>query len=405
MKMNCEALDKITSSREAVKMVDVQALRQKFRELYGRTPRLFRAPGRVNLIGEHTDYNDGFVLPMAINHSTFVAGAARTDNRVRVHSLDFNEQYEFDLADSTRVSQAHWLDYVEGVARSLKEGGTRLTGADLLIQSEVPIGGGLSSSAALEISTGFALLRLSGAQLDLVKLAKAGQRAEHDYVGAKVGIMDQMAAVFGRKGFAIFLDCRTLETSLIPLNTEKAAVVVCDSRIKHALASSEYNKRRAECEEGVAILKTYLPHITALRDVSVEEFQQLEKNLPEPVVRRCRHVVTENERTLKAVQALGEDDLKMFGQLMLASHQSLRDDYEVSCKELDILTEIASEIPGVLGARMTGGGFGGCTVNVVERSAVERFCDTVSQKYQEATQLITTIYVIDSGNGVEEVQS
>jgi galactokinase len=384
-------------------MIDRQALQQKFREIYGSSPRLFRAPGRVNLIGEHTDYNDGFVLPMAINRSTYVAGAARQDRMVRVCSLDFNEQYEFNLDDATRVRQAPWLDYVEGVARSLESGGARLTGADLLIQSEVPIGGGLSSSAALEISTGFALLRLSEAEVDPVQLAKAGQRAEHEYVGAKVGLMDQMAAVLGRQGFALFLDCRTLETSHIPFNTSKTAVVVCDTNIKHALASSEYNKRREECEKGVAILKSYLPQITALRDVSVEDFQPLEKYLPDPIDRRCRHVITENARTLKAVQALREDNLKELGQLMVQSHQSLRDDYEVSCRELDFLTEVAAEIPGTLGARMTGGGFGGCTVNVIAIGAVERFCATIIKEYQEETKLTASIYVIDSDDGVKEV--
>jgi galactokinase len=385
-------------------MVDRQALRQKFQELYGSNARLFRAPGRVNLIGEHTDYNEGFVLPLAIDRSTYVASAARRDRTVRVCSLDFQEQYQFNLDEATAVFQTPWLAYVEGVARSLEVAGFRLRGADLLIQSEVPIGGGLSSSAALEISTGFALLSLSEAELELVELAKAGQRAEHVYVGANVGIMDQMTAALGRRGFALFLDCRTLETSHIPINTSKTTVVICNTNIKHALASSQYNRRREECEAGVALLQKYLPRIKALRDVRVEEFLQLEKYLPDPVVRRCRHVITEDDRTLKAVQALREDNLKEFGQLMFASHKSLRDDYEVSCRELDSLTEMASEIPGVLGARMTGGGFGGCTVNLLDTDCVEQFCTTIARDYQEVTKRTASIYVIDSEDGVKEIQ-
>ncbi|MBI3654751.1 MAG: galactokinase [Acidobacteria bacterium] len=385
-------------------MVDRQALQQKFLEMFGSPPRLFRAPGRVNLIGEHTDYNDGFVLPMAIDRSTFVAAAPRSDRLVRVCSLDFNERYAFDLDDAERQSQAPWLDYVEGVARSLEACGVTLKGADLLIQSEVPIGGGLSSSAALEISAGLALLSLSEVAIDRVQLAQAGQRAEHDYVGANIGLMDQMAAALAHRGYALFLDCRTLETADIAIDTQTTAVIVCDSNVKHALASSEYNKRREECEIGVAILKKELPQITALRDVRMKDFQRYQEQLPEVIRRRCRHVISENARTLEAAQMLRQHNLAAFGQLMLQSHQSLRDDYEVSSSELDALVEIARQLPGLIGARMTGGGFGGCTVNFVEPFAVEHFCNTLATRYQQVTKRTATLYHIHSGDGAEELK-
>ncbi len=249
-------------------MVDSSDLYHLFERKYGCAPRLFRAPGRVNLIGEHTDYNEGFVLPMAINYSTVVAGALRNDRVVRVCSLDFNEQFEFDLNDSVSPQQGLWLNYVEGVARSLEFAGTRLKGADLLITSDVPIGGGLSSSAALEISVGFALLRLSEQPIDRIALAKAGQRAEHEYVGAKVGLMDQLTAAFGLRDSALLIDCRSFEITPIAMHTSSLAIVVCDTNIKHKLAASEYNTRRAECEQAVKILQAYLPDIRALQKVS-----------------------------------------------------------------------------------------------------------------------------------------
>ncbi|MCA1614305.1 MAG: galactokinase, partial [Acidobacteria bacterium] len=347
--------------------VEREILRAAFRGRYGRAARLFRAPGRVNLIGEHTDYNDGFVLPMAIDRETVAAAAARPDRRVRVHSLNLDESAEFDLDAPGEKRRGDWLDYVEGVARILDAGagGARLAGADLSILSDVPLGAGLSSSAALEISVGLALASLSGADAGGVRLALAGQRAEHEYVGTKCGIMDQFTAAMARARHALLIDCRTLQATHIPLDTSDVVVAICDTNVKHELSTSEYNRRREECEQGVRALQSVLPSIRALRDVGVEEFDRhAPRVLPETIRRRCRHVVTENARTLAAAESLRRGDLSELGRLMNLSHASLRDDYEVSCAELDALVEIALPLEGVLGARMTGGGFGGSTVSL-----------------------------------------
>ena len=385
-------------------MIDREELRQNFRDRYGREPRLFRAPGRVNLIGEHTDYNDGFVLPIALNYATYVAGSRRQDRIVRVHSLDVDEQFEFDLAHSDVPPPGGWLNYVEGTARSLAAQGNDLGGADLLLHSEVPIGGGLSSSAALEISVGFALLSLSGLPVDRMALARAGQQAEHDYVGAKVGLMDQLASVYGRKDTALLIDCGSLAIQPIPVHFDGLSIIVCDSRVKHNLAASAYNTRRAECEQAVEILRRRMPNIKALADVSVSEYERWKEDLPEPVGRRCRHVVSENARTLAAAHALGKGEIDSFGTLMFESHRSLRDDYEVSSRELDLLVETAARITGVIGSRLTGGGFGGCTVSLVADTRLEEFRQQIEDSYQSVFARSPAFYSVHAGNGAEELE-
>lgn len=385
-------------------MINRSEVCEAFRKQFGdRETRMFRAPGRVNLIGEHTDYNDGFVLPIAIDRETVVAAAGNDTGRVRVHSLNLNEVAEFDLDNPGPKLRGIWLDYIEGVAQALKSHGATLSGADIVVSSDVPVGAGLSSSAALEISTGMALLTVSGVEIDRVDLALAGQQAEHTYVGTRCGIMDQLVVACGLKGHALLIDCRSLEMTQIPLDTSGVLVAICDTRVKHELSSSEYNKRREECERGVEILCEALPGITALRDVSVADFEKYEGGLPEPVRSRCRHVVTENARTLSAADALASGDFALMGQLMFQSHESLRDDYEVSCRELDALVEIAASIEGVLGARMTGGGFGGCTVNLVERAALEKFQEKVTDEYNKVTGLIPTIYISEPVDGAREI--
>jgi galactokinase len=389
-------------------LIDAAALRRSFLDLYGpaeKGPGLFRAPGRVNLIGEHTDYNDGFVLPMAIDRETCVAAAARPDRLVRVFSLNLNEHARFDLDHPGERERGIWLDYVEGIARALEGRGVRLGGADLVISSDVPVGSGLSSSAALEVSVGLALASISGMEVDRVALALAGQEAEHTYVGAKVGIMDQFIAALGRAGHALLIDCRTLETQAIPVDTTDTLVAICDTRVRHELSASEYNTRRAECEEGVELLRRAgLSGIRALRDVSEADLERYGDALPEVVGRRCRHVVTENARTLAAAAALREGRLEEMGKLMLASHASLARDYEVSCRELDVLVEIAMSLaPATLGARMTGGGFGGCTVNLVRRDRLAHFRETVEREYAAATGLVPNIYVSEASEGAKEI--
>ncbi len=383
-------------------MVDVNHLRSVFEETYGSVPRVFSAPGRINLIGEHTDYNEGFVLPMAIDRRTYVAIGQRNDRRVRAKSLVLKEDGEFNLDDRSLAAENKWLRYVAGVAWTLTEQGLKLTGADLLIDSDVPVGGGLSSSAALEIATGKALTTIAAVTIDDVALALAAQQAETVFVGARVGIMDQLTAVLGRKDHALLIDCRSLEAKPISLANLRATMVVCNTNVKHDLASSVYNQRRAECERGVEVLRQKLPHIRSLRDITVDEFQTHESQLPATVRRRCRHVVTENDRTLKAFRALRDGNTELLGRLMNASHESLRNDYEVSSRELDTMVEIASRHEAVIGARMTGGGFGGCTINLVRPDGVEDFREFVSRGYQAATNICPDVYVVKADEGARE---
>ncbi|MCA1620553.1 MAG: galactokinase [Acidobacteria bacterium] len=386
-------------------MIERGALRRAFEERYGRPARLFRAPGRVNLIGEHTDYNGGFVLPMAIDRETVVAAAPRADRTVRVRSLNRGEELAFDLDRPGEPRRGLWLDYVEGVARALESRGVRLGGADLLLLSDVPAGAGLSSSAALEVSAGLALASVSGRRVDPVELALAGQQAEHAYVGTLSGVMDQFVAALGREGHALLIDCRALAAEAIPLDTTNFVVAIADTHVRHELSASEYNRRRAECEEGVRLLSEHLPGVRELRDVSVEEFERFAACLPGTVRRRCRHVVGENARTLAAAAALRRGDLEEVGRLMRRSHESLRDDYEVSCAELDLLAETAWGVRGVLGSRMTGGGFGGSTVSLVPRDRLTEFERALTEEYQQRKGFTPTVYVSEAGGGAEEVIS
>lgn len=365
-------------------------------------PRTFRAPGRVNLIGEHTDYNDGFVMPAAIDFSVFVRVWPREDRKLTIRSENFNDEIEFDLADPNPAPHSHWSDYAFGVAVMLERAGHRLRGAHLQIRGEVPVGSGLSSSAAVEVATACALTANSDLLLDKRELALICQKAENEFVGARVGIMDQFTSLFGQERRALLLDCRSLEFTLLPL-PDTVKLVICNTMVKHALASSAYNERRAQCEAGVHHLAQFLPNVQALRDVTIEQLEQFGRDLPEVVYRRCRHVITENARVLAAAEALKQHDLPEFGELMAASHRSLRDDYEVSSTELDLMVELARHVEGVYGARMTGGGFGGCTVNLVDASQVEQFKQTVPKGYQQITGLKPEIYVCEPANGAEEI--
>jgi len=381
----------------------LDAIRAQFIELYGPQPRVFSAPGRVNLIGEHTDYNEGFVLPMAIDRRTFVAAAPRDDRTIRAASTNEGGRIEFEIGREYSDGP-DWGRYVYGLAECLRREEFDLRGADLLIASDVPIGAGLSSSAALEISTGFALLDVSEQMFDPVDLALVAQRAEREFAGTRCGIMDQYVACLGIQGHALLIDCRSLEYRAAPIDLDNARVVVCDSMVKHNLASGEYNRRRAECEDGVGRLAKYLPDIQALRDVEIDEFDLYAGALPESIRRRCNHVITENARTIAAVEALGRGDLVRFGELMYASHESLRRDYEVSCRELDLLVAIASRCDGVFGARMTGGGFGGCTVNLVASDAVDEFITTIGREYEKETGMRPNRYICQPSAGVRAEQ-
>ena len=386
-------------------MLEAREVKERFEELTGREARLFHAPGRVNLIGEHTDYNDGFVLPIAIDRGVLVAGAARDDRTLRVHALDLGEEATIDLDRPGPPRRGSWVDYVEGVARALIDRGVALRGADLAVASDVPAGAGLSSSAAIELAVGLALTRLSGAELAPTDLALAGQAAEHSYVGTRCGIMDQMASALGQHDRALLIDCRTREASPQPLELGDVAVVVVDSGVKHELASSAYNQRRAECEDGVARLRAVLPGITALRDVTPDQLEQHAGLLPEPVGRRCRHVVRENARVLAAVERMRAGDAVGLGRLLVESHDSLRDDYEVSCAELDLLADDTAGTPGSLGGRMTGGGFGGCTIHLVTRADLPAFTAHIAERFADRFGRPPSVFPVRAAAGARELEN
>src|SRR5271165_543600 len=350
--------------------VQARAAAREFGLRFGRRPTVSRAPGRVNLIGEHTDYNDGFVMPAALEFATLVAASPRLDRRLRVYSTIMNEMREFDLDAPAETGGRDWSDYVFGVAVMLERSGRRLHGADFLVTTDVPLGSGLSSSAALEVSSAHALLTAAGLPFEPIAIAKICQQAENDYVGMRCGIMDQYISACGVAGHALLIDCRSLESRNVPI-APNLRLVVTNSHVRHQHAGGEYNARRAACEEGVRLLKPRLGPIKALRDVRPEELEAHRGILSDLVHRRCRHIVTENARVLEAERALKAADFAACGEAMNASHASMRDDFEITCPEIDFLAELGRQTPGVYGSRMTGGGFGGCTVSLVEAGAVE----------------------------------
>lgn len=380
------------------------SLRARFKNQFGAFPTIYRAPGRVNLIGEHTDYNDGFVMPAAIDFYTWVAASPRSDAVLHVRSEQFAESVEIPLDRTAGPPRNHWSDYVRGMAAVLQSAGHRLRGSNLLIDGRVPLGAGLSSSAALELSVGLALLGLAEIDLPRIDLVRLAQLAENQYAGAMCGIMDQFICGFGREHNAIVLDCRTLQFSLVPI-PEQVRLVICNSKVKHALAGGEYNARRAECAAAVQILQAFDPEIRALRDVTTEILEAHRDRLSDVVYRRARHVVTENERVLEASAALAKNDLARCGALMFESHDSLRDDYEVSSKELDILVELARSSEGLVGARMTGGGFGGCTVNLVRSEFVAAFQQNIAASYESATGRKPDVFVCSAAGSAEQVRN
>lgn len=393
----------MTNSEE--KIISTEHLAQKFEELWrGEQPRFFRAPGRVNLIGEHTDYNDGFVLPIAVNYQTTVAASPRPDTKINVFSLNYNEMLTFDLNDKPRRLTNEWLNYVEGIGRVLIEKGYNIGGANLLVGSDVPVGAGLSSSAAIEIAVGLALTSISGIEIGRLPLALTGQRAEHEFVGTKSGIMDQFVVAFGQPDKALLIDCRALKAEEINLGLGETEFIVCNSGVKHALATGEYNTRRAECEKGVELLGEYLPEIKALRDVGSDDFDEFSAFLPEVIRRRCRHVITENERTLKAAEAFKTGDMETAGRLMSQSHASMRDDFEISCEEIDTLVALAENFEGVCGARMTGGGFGGCTINLIKRAKSDEFIEYIGREYELQTSRRAEIFRVKACAGAAEIK-
>lgn len=348
-----------------------------------------RAPGRVNLIGEHTDYSGGFVLPCAIGYYTHVRGTPRTDRLCCVRSAFGTASFELDRLAPQR--NGDWSDYIRGVLLELRENGVMLSGADFAIEGNVPIGAGLSSSASLEIAVALAVLQMTRTRMDPMALAKLAQQAENAHAGTHCGIMDQAAVLQGRENCAMLLDTRSLEAEHIAV-PPGAAIVICNTMVSHELASGAYNERRRECEEGAALLARAMPGVRTLRDVSRRELDDGRSVLPETLYRRARHVVSENARVLQAAQALRERNASRFGELMNASHESLRTDYEVSCEELDVMARLSREYPGAYGARMTGGGFGGCVVALVDARRAAGFRTYISGAYRSAMGIAPEIY-------------
>jgi len=384
-------------------MLDPNVIRERFQQQYAVPPELIvAAPGRVNLLGEHTDYNDGFVLPVAIDRTTCVAARPRTDRQIRVRTAQFDQSDSFSLDQIMPNADAPWSNYVRGVAQGLLDRGLPLRGADLLIDSDIPLGSGLSSSAALEVAVGYALQRLNRQSLPGEELALLAQAAENQFVGVQCGIMDQFIVTLGQAEHALLIDTRDLGYELVPLPSS-VRVVVCDSRVERTLAGSAYNQRRAECAEAVQLLQPHLPHINALRDVTPDDLARYADMLPPLVQARARHVVSENARTLTGAAALRTGNLTDFGQCMRDSHTSLRDDYAVSIAELDVLVAAATSVPGCYGSRLTGAGFGGCTVSLVDAGAVEAFRSQVAAAYQEACGRTAAIYVCAVSAGVRPV--
>ena len=371
-----------------------------FKEKFGEAPELIiRAPGRVNLIGEHTDYNDGFVMPIAIDRDITVASKRRSDQVARIYSLDFDSVVEFHLLDIKYDDENKWSNYPRGVAKVLQENEHSLCGLDAVITGNIPQGAGLSSSAAIEVAMGMTFERLGGLTIDPAEMSLLCQKAENQFVGVKCGIMDQFISRMGKKDHALLLDCRSLDFELIPLYLDTVKIIVCNTGVKRGLVDSEYNARREECERGVKILEKFLPGIKALRDVDLDDIHKYSSHIQEVTEKRCKYVVMENDRVMESVQAIAEKDLIKFGVLMNQSHIGLRDEYEVSCPELDAMVEIAWDIDGVIGSRMTGAGFGGCTVSLVIEDAVDELVSRINEEYPKRTGLAPEIYVFSPEDG------
>ncbi len=360
-----------------------------------------RAPGRVNIIGEHTDYNQGYVFPIAIDRDIVVAFRPNGTGMVNLHALNLNDDASFALVDPKADAAHPWMVYPMGIARILTEKGVAVPGLDVVFHGTVPTGGGLSSSAALTVAFGLAYAHAAGAQVDRRELALMCQQTEHRFCGVRCGIMDQFVSLHAERGKAVYIDCRDLRHELVPCAFPDARFIVCDTRVKHELASSEYNKRRAQCEEAAHVLAEFLPAVRSLRDVNVQQFKAYQHRVPSPMRERARHVITENQRVVAARQAMMQNDPLRLGILMDASHDSLDTDYQVTSDELNVLVGLARECKGVFGSRMTGGGFGGCTVSLVAAPRVAEFCERVAKGYRERTGIEPHVYVVEAEQGAE----
>jgi galactokinase len=382
----------------------INATAEAFKAKFGIPPAcVSSAPGRVNLIGEHTDYNNGYVFPVAINRQTVIAASLRKDKLLCIHTHNFNSFVEVPLERLARTKEKSWSNYIKGVASVLQDDGRTLSGANLLINSDIPNGAGLSSSAALEMATAYALLTLNAIAMPPLDVINVCHNAEFEFVGVHCGIMDQFISCMGKKDHALFLDCESLQYEHVPIPAG-CKLVVCDTGVKRSLAASEYNIRRQQCSEGAQQLSYVVPSVKSLRDVSVKQFEQHKKNLGDIIQKRCRHVIYENERVLQSVAALKRNDLSEFGKLMYQSHMSLKNDYEVSCAELDAVVDICAEVDGVYGARMTGGGFGGAAICFVKSEHADDVVKQLQVEYPRMTGHKPTIQVCTVEDGAQVQQ-
>ncbi len=381
-----------------------EKISEKFLSLYKTSPVLVESPGRVNLIGDHTDYNDGFVLPATINKSIVLGITSNQLNTIRAHSIDLDESIEMNL-NHLEKSNKQWFNYIKGVIIELNRRGYQTKGFDIVFGGDIPIGAGLSSSAALEGAVLIALNEVFELNLNKREMAKIGQLTEHNHIGVNCGIMDQFVNLHGQQKTALLLDCRSLDYKLIPFNRKDIKIVICNSRVSHNLASSEYNLRRTQCEEGAGLLRKYDSKVVNLRDVSFELLEKYKDELTTEVYNRCKFVLDENKRVIDASRCLLNNDFFAFGKIMFKSHQGLSDEFEVSCIELDALVEIAKGQKGVLGSRMMGGGFGGCTINLVEDQYVGDFCENIFEGYKERLGLEAEIYITQINSGAKVLEA
>ncbi len=375
----------------------VKKVKGIFESRFGkRDPIVVAAPGRVNLIGEHTDYNDGYVFPVAIDKNILICGRENTDNKIKFYSADFDENAEYEIDNFEFDNKHRWANYLLGVIDELQKLGFVSKGVDAVVEGNIPIASGLSSSAALEVATATFIETIEDLRIEPTELAKLCQRAENRFVGVQCGIMDQFVSKLGKEGYALFIDCRTLDYEHIPIGDSSLRILIGDTGVKRGLVDSEYNRRRKECEEGARLLDEILDKpVSALRDVTLDEFNRVQGRLPEVVAKRCRHVISENERVLRSMECLQEKDYPGFGKLLNESHDSLRDDYQVTCRELDIMVGLLQKNERVLGARMTGAGFGGCTVSLINarnEAEIEEIVTEISSQYKRATGIEGKIF-------------
>lgn len=381
----------------------VNQVKDTFQRVFNSEPQIVvKSPGRINVIGEHTDYNNGFVLPAAIDKGVYIGISSRDDNNIELYSVDYNEKYNTDTTTLTFGPEL-WTNYILGVTRILKQKFDGIKGYNLVVVGDVPLGSGLSSSAALTCATSFALSKLFDLNLSKLDIAKVGQQTEHEAVGVRCGIMDQFASVFGQDNSLIKLDCRSLEYEYIPIELNGYEILLLNTNVKHSLASSAYNKRREACEAAVALVKEKYPQVESLRDVSIAQLDELVKDVSAEYYQKSKFVVEENERLLKATEALKANDINSLGQLLYDAHWALSKEYEVSCDELDFLVSTAATYPEVAGARMMGGGFGGCTINIIKEGKSKDVIDKLSNLYFNKFNLNLIPIKVSISNGTHEI--